>query len=200
MSGERLPSDERQRDVLEAALKIIQEKGYTDLTIRKISNEIGVSEAAIYKHFDSKEEILNDLAIWIFDKDQISVDRKEKRNEFEILKEILREKFKMLEENPAFTAILFQDEIFKEYESVKKQFDSHREKNEETLIEIVKRGIKEGKFASDVDPETFAELYMGAIRMNVLKWRHHHFSYSLLEKADKILENLFKILKKGEDK
>lgn len=197
MSRERLPSDERQRDILEAALKIIQEEGYTDLTIRSVSDEIGVSEAAIYKHFNSKEEILNDLATLIFKKNQIDIDEEEKSDEFGVLKQIIRDKFNILEENPYFTAVLFQDELFREYDSVKEQFDSHREKNEEALINIVERGIEEGKFSNEVDPEVFAELYMGAIRMSVLKWRHDDFSYPLSDKADTIIENLFKILKKG---
>ncbi|MBS3790562.1 MAG: TetR/AcrR family transcriptional regulator [Candidatus Thermoplasmatota archaeon] len=199
MSRERLPSDERQGDILEAALKIIQEEGYTNLTIRKISGEIGVSEAAIYKHFNSKEEILNDLATWIFEKNQIDVDEEEKSDEFEVLKQIIREKFNILEENPYFTAVLFQDELFREYDSIKEKFDSHREKTEEALIDIVERGIEKGKFSNDVDPEVFAELYMGAIRMCVLKWRHDDFSYPLSDKADTIIENLFKILKEGEE-
>ncbi len=121
MSEERLPSGERKKDILEATLKIIQEEGYTNLAIRKISNKIGVSEAAIYKHFNSKEEILNDLAEWIFEENQLSVDKAENGDQFEILKDILRKKFNILEENQYFTAVLFQDEIFKEYESVKRK-------------------------------------------------------------------------------
>lgn len=198
MGRKRLPSDERQRDILQATLKIIQEEGYTNLTIRNISDEIGVSEAAIYKHFKGKEEILNDLATWIFEKNQILVDKED--DEFELLKHIMKEKFNILQENPYFTAVLFQDELFREYDSVKKQFDHHREKNEEAIIDIVERGIDHGRFSKDVDPEIFADLYMGAIRMTVLKWRHHHFSYPLPDKTDTTMENLFKILKRGENK
>ncbi|MEF8835464.1 MAG: TetR/AcrR family transcriptional regulator, partial [Candidatus Thermoplasmatota archaeon] len=135
MTRQRLSTDERQKDILEATLKIIQEGGYTNLTIRMISNEIEVSEAAIYKHFSGKEDILNDLAEWIFEKNQVSVDESE--DEFEILEDIIRNKFNILEENPYFTAVLFQDELFKEYDSVKKQFDSHREENERSIIDVV---------------------------------------------------------------
>ncbi|MEF8832565.1 MAG: TetR/AcrR family transcriptional regulator [Candidatus Thermoplasmatota archaeon] len=194
MTRQRLSTDERQKDILEATLKIIQEEGYSNLTIRKISDEIGVSEAAIYKHFSGKEDILNDLAEWIFEKNQVSVDESE--DEFEILEDIIRNKFNILEENPYFTAVLFQDELFKEYDSVKKQFDSHREENERSIIDVVKRGIDKGKFSKNVDPEVFAELYMGAIRMTVLKWRHDDFSYSLSDKTESVIESLFEILKK----
>lgn len=199
MGKKRLPSDERQKDILKATLNIIQEEGYTDLTIRKISDEIGVSEAAIYKHFNCKEDILNDLVKWIFDENQFSVDKEEESDKFDQLEHIMKEKFSILEQNPYFTAVLFQDELLREYSSVKEQFDDHRQKTEETLIDIVKRGQDKRKFSSDVDPEVFAEVYMGAIRMSVLKWRYSDFSYSLSDRADTLLENLFKILKKGEN-
>lgn len=197
MNRERLPSDERQKSILQATLKIIQEEGYSNLTIRNISDEVGVSEAAIYKHFKGKEEILNDLSTWIFDKNKVDVG-KEEDDGSELLKQIMKDKFNMLQDNPYFTAVLFQDELFREYDSVKKQFDSHRERNEKKIIDIVERGVDEGKFSRDIDPEIFAELYMGAIRMSVMKWRHSGFSYPLSDKVDTITESLFRILKNGD--
>lgn len=199
MAGNRLSSTERRREVLDATLRIIQEGGYANLTIRGISNEIEVSEAAIYRHFDSKEEILNDLSTRIFEKTRVSIDKDERGDEFKILARAMERKLSILEENPYFTAVLFQEELFREYPTVKEQFDNHREKNEGSLIEIVEKGVDRGIFSNDVDPETFTELYMGAIRMSVLKWRHDGFSYSLRNKGKVIMKELFKILKKGDD-
>ncbi len=199
MAGKRLPSEKRKKTILESTLKIIQEKGYSALTIRKISEEVGVTEAAIYKHFENKEDLLNQLAAWIFDASYLKMDHTEEKDELKILEHIMRKKFSILEKNPDFTAVLFQDELFREYDSVKNQFDEHKEENEELLMNIVERGIENGCISKDVNPEIFVELYMGAIRMAVLKWRHEDFSYPLSDKTDTVIETLFKILKKGEE-
>lgn len=200
MAVKRLPSEERKKTILEATLKILQNKGYSSLTIRNISLEIGISEAAIYKHFEDKEDILNQLAAWIFDENDITIDQIQEKDELKTLEHILKRKFSTLEDNPAFTAVLFQDELFREYESVKNQFDEHRKKNEKSLMKIVQKGIEEGTISKDIDPEIFSELYMGAIRMTVLKWRYGDFSFKLTDRADAIIEDLFKILKKEGDR
>ena len=49
---------ERQGEILDASINIISKKGIQNLTIKNISNEIGFSEPAIYRHFESKIEIL----------------------------------------------------------------------------------------------------------------------------------------------
>lgn len=46
---------------MDAALEIIREKGEASLSLREISKILGVSAAAPYKHFGSKEDLLADI-------------------------------------------------------------------------------------------------------------------------------------------
>lgn len=47
---------------LEASLTLFAERGYDLVSVRDISREAGTSEAALYKHFKSKE----DMALYLF--------------------------------------------------------------------------------------------------------------------------------------
>ena len=49
---------ERQKEIIEKSIVIIDEKGIQGLTIKNIAKAIGTSEPAIYRHFDSKLDIL----------------------------------------------------------------------------------------------------------------------------------------------
>ena len=49
---------ERQQEIINVALKLINEKGIQGLTMKNLSKEIGISEPAIYRHFENKIEIL----------------------------------------------------------------------------------------------------------------------------------------------
>lgn len=49
---------ERQNQIISETIRLIHTKGIQGLTIKNISNGIGVTEAAIYRHFKSKDEIL----------------------------------------------------------------------------------------------------------------------------------------------
>ncbi len=48
----------RQKEITEVALELISEKGIQGLTIKNLANKIGITEPAIYRHYDSKIDIL----------------------------------------------------------------------------------------------------------------------------------------------
>ena len=47
--------------ILEVALKLFSRKGFKETTIKDIAKEVGITEGAIYRHFTSKEEIIESL-------------------------------------------------------------------------------------------------------------------------------------------
>jgi AcrR family transcriptional regulator len=51
------PNDTRQR-ILDVALDLFTEQGYDGTSLRQISEQLGVTKAALYYHFESKEDIL----------------------------------------------------------------------------------------------------------------------------------------------
>ena len=53
-------NDTRDR-ILAAALDLFIEQGYDKTSLREIAEQVGVTKAALYYHFESKEEILRTL-------------------------------------------------------------------------------------------------------------------------------------------
>lgn len=51
----------RRGEILDAGLAVFGEKGYEAGTMREIAARVGVSEPAIYRHYQSKEAILADI-------------------------------------------------------------------------------------------------------------------------------------------
>lgn len=49
----------RQRQILDAAKKVIVKYGSENVTIKRIAKEVGISEGALYRHFRSKLEVLS---------------------------------------------------------------------------------------------------------------------------------------------
>jgi AcrR family transcriptional regulator len=56
-----LPSTERKREILDAALIEFSSHGYTAATIERIAARAGLSKAGIYAHYKSKDEVFEDL-------------------------------------------------------------------------------------------------------------------------------------------
>ncbi len=195
MSKNRLKSKTRKKEILQTTLAIIYNEGFYNLTIRNIAKKVGISEAAIYRHFKSKKEIINKLADWVFSESQLWQIKCNNNDYYQTLRTIMLELLNRLKDNQEFTSILFHEEIFREYPEVRKKFNQHRLQNEEHIIAIIKKGQQKGVFARDVTPHIFALLYMGSIRITVLKWRNSCDKISIEELVNEITGELFKILK-----
>lgn len=52
------PLTPRQREILSTAAELLRTEGLTGLTVRRLAAEMGFSEAALYRHFAGKEELL----------------------------------------------------------------------------------------------------------------------------------------------
>jgi AcrR family transcriptional regulator len=55
---QRKQTEVRQKEIGMTARKLIVTLGSDNVTVRKIAHEIGVSEGAIYKHFENKKDML----------------------------------------------------------------------------------------------------------------------------------------------
>ncbi|WP_457600921.1 TetR/AcrR family transcriptional regulator [Hydrogenivirga sp.] len=52
----------RTRDlILDEALRLFSEKGIKETTVRDIAKAVGITEGAIYRHFESKDQIVYEL-------------------------------------------------------------------------------------------------------------------------------------------
>lgn len=58
VKNERLSGAERKQQIIQAAISIMAEYGLPATTTRRIAEEVGVSEPALYKYFPGKKEML----------------------------------------------------------------------------------------------------------------------------------------------
>jgi AcrR family transcriptional regulator len=55
--GARMCADERRRQIAEVAMRLFSERGFRGTTTKEIAQAAGVSEAIIFRHFATKEEL-----------------------------------------------------------------------------------------------------------------------------------------------
>ncbi len=53
-----MPASTTRDDILDAAVQIVARQGLAAATVRAIAKEVGVSEAAVYRHYESKDDVL----------------------------------------------------------------------------------------------------------------------------------------------
>ena len=57
----RLPADERRRQLIEVAIDVFSRRGFSGTTTREIAAAAGVTEAIIFRHFATKEQLYTAL-------------------------------------------------------------------------------------------------------------------------------------------
>lgn len=55
--GARLPADERRGQIVAVAMRLFSERGFRGTTTKEIAHAAGVSEAIIFRHFATKEDL-----------------------------------------------------------------------------------------------------------------------------------------------
>lgn len=193
MGNRRLTSLQRRKEILDIALEIIFNQGFYNLTIKNIAEKIKLTEAAIYRHFKSKKEIIECLVDLVFKKNQID---DPVGDPAALLKEIMFKRIEQFKKEPRMTAITFQEEIFSEYPDIRDKFKQQWKTNEGILLKIIEQGQKEGFFSPDVNPKSFVLIYMGSMRMILYQWKRDNFSEQIDMIAPFIIKDLFKILER----
>ncbi len=62
----KVPGEKGTKEkIFDAAVDLIAERGYDGVSIRDISRTVGITEGAFYKHYSSKEEILESIFAYV---------------------------------------------------------------------------------------------------------------------------------------
>jgi TetR/AcrR family transcriptional regulator, cholesterol catabolism regulator len=59
------PKKSKRDIIVEAAVQLFREKGYSATTMRDIAEKVGMEAASLYNHIKSKEEILRDICFGV---------------------------------------------------------------------------------------------------------------------------------------
>lgn len=51
------PLTPRQQEIVDAAVRVVREEGWSSLTVRRLAERLGVTDPALYRHFRSKGEL-----------------------------------------------------------------------------------------------------------------------------------------------
>jgi len=187
----RMKKEARRSQILDIALSIVHTKGIHSLTLREIADRVGISEAALFRHFKGKEDIVDSLASMVFEENQFFPHGE---GPWEAMENMLKWQLESFQKNPMHTSILFQEDIFREFPPVKERFDLRRSSRSTLIAQLIREGKASGVFSPDVDEEAFSLLFMGGLRLAVLEWRHANFTYDLRQKAPPLLRMLKKCL------
>ena len=185
MVQKREHTEVRQQQIIDAAAILIFKYGSEHLTVKKIAAEVGISEAAIYRHFKSKKSILSFLLNHIEEvllKDISPGTVANAPITLDIIGKIIRDHFSKIGMRKGISFQVIAEIISLGDRALNKQASGTIEKYISRLKELLTEGVRNGDVRDDIDLEASATLLFALIQGLVNIWSLNTGSFKLVEK------------------
>lgn len=174
--------------IISESIELFMKYGVRSVTMDDIAKHLGISKKTIYQHFKDKEEIILLSTSIYFEKEQKDMEEIENGTENAVehlynLSVCLRERLRNIN-----SSVLY--DLKKYYRSA---WDNYKKHKHDVLFNSVfknlERGMVEGLYRSDINPEILAYLRMGEIELSFDKEYFPEDKFSLSEIHEQLFEH-----------
>lgn len=184
-----MPADKRREQILQTAFDLFSHKGFSGTTTRDIARAAGVSEAMVFKHFSSKDELYGALLEakkchegltefpWEGNEDLIAA--MEKKDDFGVFYHFAYQAMNKHQQDIAFMRMIFYSAL-EEHEMAEKFFKDFVGEIYNFLGGYIKARQKDGAIRK-LDPRIVVRAFMGMMI-------HHSLNNILWDKKRALLD------------
>jgi AcrR family transcriptional regulator len=159
----RKSGTERREEIALAILRIIGEKGLTSLTTATIAAEVGVSSGALFRHFASREEMLQATVEHALRKIEMTFPD-ESLPPLERLLELASSRVRLLDANPGIAWLLKSDQAYLELPAkAVQQLVGLAKRSRTVVLGAIREGAVQGSIRNDIAPEVLIVTVVGTI-------------------------------------
>jgi AcrR family transcriptional regulator len=187
----------RQLEIISASIALIGEGGIQEFTVKNLSKKIGFVEAALYRHFPSKSDIL--VAVFSFLEAKV-LERynfiiKKECSATDKLYETIQSYIEYFSENPALVIVHLNDGIYKNEPVLQKKILSIMDDTKNHLECIINEGKEQILFRTDLLSSDLALMIMGLMRITVTRWSLQNDASDLKAQKDSVFGFIQSIIK-----
>ena len=188
----------RQQEIIDVSISLIADKGIQSLTIKNISQTIGISEPAIYRHFKNKFEILLTIldSFEIIAADVLNSEEIQNLNALGKIEFFLLDRYKRCAENPKLAKLMFSEENFQDDERLAEKVLSIMHVHKAAMQKIISAGQNLGEIRDDIDSTSLFRIIFGPMRLLIKQWGLSGCRFDLVAEGKKLWEAEKKILTK----
>ena len=177
----------KYKQIIDAAVIVIAEKGYHQSQVSKIAKQAGVADGTIYLYFKNKEDILISLfrekmGLFI---EKIEEEIKGKETAKEKLLTLIEKHFSILAEDHHL-AIVTQLELRQSNLELRLKINEVLKGYLLLVDSILQAGIETGELREDLDVRLARQMVFGTIDETVTSWVMNDQKYDLTKLAPKV--------------
>ena len=197
----RKPAVDRKAEIVDACLALADRLGPDRMTTNHVADAVGVTQAAIFRHFPSKQALWLAVAESISERlaaawsQAITIDAPPEAR----LKALLRAQFNQISATPALPAILFSRELNIDIPELRETINRRLMAFQAHIIALLEEMKRGGELRHDLEP-TDAVVYLTSLVQGLaIRWSLGARSFPLPEEGMRLLDTLLALMRTPEE-
>ena len=191
-------TETRQKEIIEASLEILKQGGCHKLTMKEIAKHVGISEQAIYRHFENKVAILAAVIEYFRSRvSEIFKRAKEAGSPIQQIQNFIETLLEYFENHPGVAVVVTSEDIFQNESSLSQEIKKLVDNRISNMTKIIQNGQAAGEITDKYPARDLAFMILGSLRFLVITWRLSSFSFSLQKKGESLKKSYIDLIKKG---
>lgn len=156
----------RRDQIAKTALSLIARRGVRALNLAALAEEVGVVPSAIYRHYCSKEAVLDAVLRLIRQRllENVEAVRGDAAGALERLNQLLERHLDVILKNQGIPRVVFSEEIFSGQPARRREVYRMIQSYLERVAQIVRDGQSAAQIRPDLPTETVAKMFLGLVQ------------------------------------
>ena len=173
----------RGNEILEALAGELEKNPGTRITTASLARAVGISEAALYRHFPSKARMFEELIQFAEDSVFGLINRinEEQRGVEARCQRLVQLLLGFASKNPGITRILLGDALVGENQRLRERVSQFYERLDTQVKQVLREGVMRGELAETANTALIANLLLSFIEGRINQFVRSQFQRSPLE-------------------
>ncbi len=179
----------RRERLLISAIRLLDETGLSGLTTREMAKREGISEPAVYRHFDGKTQVLLAIADRFAEFDGIMANTVQENamEPLAAIRHVIEAYAAYYGGYPEISNVLFTLDFWKYDTVLEARMNSILAGRRELYLSLVTGAVKTGALPESTDVVALTDLLGGLVGMAVQQWKMSGQAYDLRERVSRML-------------
>lgn len=166
-----LSADERRAATVQAVVDLAAEQNPTEITTTAIAGRMGLTQGALFRHFPTKDAILEATITWVGERLLGRVDKAAEKaaSPAAALEAMFMAHIDFVAKHPGVPRMLFGELQRSGDTLAKRMVQSLLRQYEQRLRRLMETGKAQGEFGADLDADAAAALFIGSIQGLVMQ-------------------------------
>lgn len=166
-----LPSEERRAVTIEAVVDLAAQQNPNEITTAAIARHMGVTQGALFKHFPTKEAILQSVMEWVAERLMSRVEKaaRSATSPAAAIEAMFMAHVEFVAQHPGVPRMLFGELQRAEQSAPKRMAQTLIRRYRERLHQLIEAGKAEGELSATLDTDAAITLLIGMIQGLVMQ-------------------------------